>query len=77
MRSDIIQLIADQANCLPSQVQLDSTLEDDLGLDELDMTLLRMGLEDEIQEPINDEDWNNCRKVQDIIDLVGEMLATH
>ncbi len=77
MKDTIIQMIAEQANCTSASLQLDNTLEEDLGLDEVDMTEMLMTLEDEIEQAIDDAQWFDCETVQDIIDLVGSQLATH
>lgn len=55
----------------------DATLDDDLGIDSPDLLLLQLELEDDFEITLEDDDFTRCRKVQDIIDLVGQQLATH
>ena len=77
MKTEILQLIAAEANISSADIVLDNTLEDDLMLDSLSMLSLQMGIEDKLDIKLKDDEWLRCRTVQDVITLAGEQLATH
>ena len=68
--------IEDQLHVRPDQVKLESHIVDELGADSLDCVELLMGMEEEFQLSIKDEDVEKCRTVQDVVDLVDRFRKT-
>ena len=58
-----------------SAIAPSNSLLADLGADSLDVVEITMGLEDELNIEINDDDTNDVHTVQDVIDLVQRMVA--
>lgn len=77
MRNQILHLIALEANISSSNIVLDNTLEEDLGLDSLNMVGLQLAIEDELDIFLDDTDWQRVRTVQDVITFAASKLATH
>jgi acyl carrier protein len=59
-----------QAEVAEEDISNDSSLQEDLGLEDLDITEIVMNLEDEFDIEISDEDAANLTTVQEVIDLV-------
>ncbi len=53
-----------------SQIQLDSSLNDDLGIDSLDAVELSLDLESEFDIEITDEELSSLKTVEDIVKLI-------
>jgi len=66
----IKNLIADQLCVDIERVQNNSSLTDDLGADELDVIELVMSLEEEFGRCITEDEAENIKTVQDVIDLM-------
>ena len=56
-------------------IKPESKLVEDLDLDSLDRVELRMSLEDEFAIQIPDEEAEEASTVQDVINLVGQLVA--
>ena len=61
------ELVAEQFAMEPAEVTMETSFEDDLGADSLDVVDLVMSLEDEFDLEIPDEDVENVRTVGDIV----------
>ncbi len=61
--------IKDQFAFDKEEVYRTDRLDEDLGMDSVDKVEMIMALEDELQIEINDEDTENWKTVQDVIDF--------
>ncbi len=66
----IERLLASNGKLTWDQVKLESSLEDDLGLDSLDLIELQMTLEGQFQVEIPDEQAGKFLTVQDIVEFI-------
>jgi acyl carrier protein len=55
-------------------ISLDSKFNDDYGLDSLDMIELLMELEKELGIYINDDQWEEVRTVEDVVNLAYSII---
>lgn len=72
---DIIEMIGEQANAAACCLDPTNTLDDDLGMDPLDLQGLQLNLEDQIDAPIDDEAWQRCVTVADVINIIDSVLT--
>lgn len=63
----IKQIICEEFEIDETDVTLDSDLQEDLGLDELDLADLCMSLEDAFEKEISDEDLEKIKTVGDFV----------
>lgn len=73
MKNDIIRLIAEEANIATCHIQLDTRLEEDLGLDSLDLLSLQLEIENYLEILVQDEPWSRCVTVRDVIELATKL----
>lgn len=59
----------------PDQINNESSISDDLGADSLDAVELMMGIEEEFDLNINEEEFNQCETVGQIVDFVAKKLS--
>jgi acyl carrier protein len=57
----------------PEEIKVESHLEDDLGADSLDAVEIVMGLEDEFEREIPDEDAESWKTVKQIYDYLAKL----
>lgn len=69
----IEEIIAAKLCVSISDVTPEATISNDLGADSLDSVELCMNLEQEFQIVIDDEKWENCKTVSDVVKLVREI----
>ncbi len=69
--SRVKEIVAEQLGLAVEDVQLDSSITDDLGADELDKVELIMAIEEEFDCDIDDEDAEGLHTLQDVIDFIG------
>ncbi len=66
-------IIVENLGVNEEEVNINSKLAEDLGADSLDAVELIMAIEDEFDISIKDEDANNMRSVQDILDYLNKL----
>lgn len=64
------KVIADQLSMEVEEVNLESTFTDDLGVDSLEIFEIVMSLEEEFEIEIPNEDIENIKTIQDIVNYV-------
>ena len=69
----IVREIAELLGVDESMVKPESSLQDDLGADSLDLLEICMALEDNFDIEISDEDALACRTVQQVFELVERL----
>ena len=72
MENKIIQVIAANLACRPSEVTPDKNIIEDLGADSLDVVELVMAIEEEFDIDIPDEEIEKVQTVQQAIDYIVE-----
>jgi acyl carrier protein len=77
-RQDVFELVrgrlAELIECEPSDIKLETRLEEDLEADSLDLVELAMALEEELSLEIPDEDLEGIRTVGDAVEFVAERV---
>ena len=63
-------LIAEQFNVDPDTITMDTSFEDDLNADSVDIVDLSMALEEAFGAGIADEDMANIKTVNDIVEYI-------
>jgi acyl carrier protein len=66
------KVIVEQLDVSEEEVSLEASFVDDLGADSLDVVELVMGLEEEFEIEIPDEDAEKIRNVQDAVKYIEE-----
>ncbi len=78
-RTDIFDLVrgrlAELIECDPSDISLETRLEEDLEADSLDLVELAMALEEELSLEIPDEELEGIRTVGDAVDFIAERVS--
>ncbi len=71
----IIKLIAEQFNINESEITVDTSFNDDLNADSLDLVELIMALEDEFGLEIEDEEVEKIKTVGDARDYIKNHIS--
>jgi acyl carrier protein len=66
----LISVIAIRLDISESKIKPESSFKDDLGADSLDLVELAMELEDVFRVTVSDDDAENFKTVQDVIDYL-------
>ena len=66
------EIIADVLNVDPNEVTMETTFTDDLGADSLDVFQIIMGIEEEFDIEISNEDAEKIATVGDAINYIEE-----
>jgi len=69
------EIIADVLNVDPNEVTMETTFADDLGADSLDVFQIIMGLEEEFDIEIANEDAEKIVTVGDAVEQIKNALA--
>ncbi|MGN0240979.1 MAG: acyl carrier protein [Candidatus Weimeria sp.] len=67
-------IIVDVLSVNPDEVTPDSKFIDDLGADSLDVYQIIMGVEEELDIEINEEDAEKIQTVQDALDMINNQV---
>jgi acyl carrier protein len=68
------ELLADQLEIDPMEIDMDTDILDDLGADSLDVVELVMSLEEEFGIVITDEHAGELRTVRQLVDFVEKLI---
>ncbi|MDR2339872.1 MAG: acyl carrier protein [Deltaproteobacteria bacterium] len=68
------QVVVDQLTVEYSDVKPESSFQDDLGADSLDLVELMMGMEEEFEIKIDDEAAQSIRTVSDAVNFIKKQL---
>ncbi len=71
----IKQIIAEQLGISEEEISPEASFIEELGADSLDIVELIMGMEEEFEMEISDEDAEKMLTVQDAIDYVKKRIA--
>ncbi|MCD7949828.1 MAG: acyl carrier protein [Erysipelotrichaceae bacterium] len=70
MFEQVKNALVESLNIEEDEIQLDSSLNDDLGIDSLDAVELSLDLENEFDIEISDEELSSLKTVEDIVKLI-------
>ena len=68
------KIIAEVLNVDPAEVTMDTTFIDDLGADSLDVFQIIMGIEEEFDIEISNEDAENIVTVRDAVEQIKNAI---
>ena len=66
------ELVVDQLGVEEDEVQMEASMQDDLGADSLDLVDLVMSVEEEFGVKVADEDLENIKTVGDIVNYIED-----
>ena len=69
------QIIAEVLNIDPEEITMNTTFVDDLGADSLDVFQIIMGIEEEFDIEIDNEEAEKITTVQDAVDQIQKKKA--
>lgn len=75
MLEKVIAVLADKLSADEASITAESNIREDLGADSLDMVEIVMGLEDEFDIEIPDEDAANITTVAEVVAYVESKLS--
>jgi len=73
--SRVITVVAEQLSVEASEIRPESSFQDDLGADSLDLVELIMAMEEEFDIKIDDEAAQKLKTVQLAVDFINDSLA--
>ncbi len=73
--SKIKEIISEQFNIDEEDIDLDTSFRDDLNADSLDLVELVMGLEDEFDLEIGDDEVESIKTIGDALDFIKNSLG--
>ena len=73
--SRVINVVAEQLSVEASEIRPESSFQDDLGADSLDLVELIMAMEEEFDIKIDDEAAQKLKTVQLAVDFINDSLA--
>jgi len=69
----VIKVVADQLSVDASEIRPESSFQDDLGADSLDLVELIMAMEEEFDVKIDDEAAQKIKTVQNAVEFIGSL----
>ena len=66
----VIEILAEELDLDTEEIKAESSLQEDLGADSLDVVEIVMALEDEFDIEIPDEETGSIKRVQDIVNYI-------
>lgn len=73
MFEKVCAVLAEQLNLDPASIKGTDEVSKDLGADSIDIVEMLMNLEDEYGVKIPEEDFENIKTVQDVVDELGKL----
>ena len=73
MKEKVLQIIAEQLNMEPEDLEPEMDFVDDLNQDSIELVELIMSLEDEFGIEVDEEKLEQVRTVGDVLDLVEDL----
>ena len=74
MLEEMRKMIAEQLNCEESEITADTSFKDDLGADSLDIFQIIMGIEEEFDIEIPNEEAEKITTVQDAVEQIKKAV---
>ena len=74
MLEEMKEMIAEQLNCEESSITETTSFKDDLGADSLDVFQIIMGIEEEFDIEIDNEEAEKITTVQDAVDQIKKAV---
>ena len=74
--SRVINVVAEQLSVEAAEIRPESSFQDDLGADSLDLVELIMAMEEEFDIKIDDEAAQKLKTVQKAVDFINDHLAS-
>lgn len=71
----IKELIVQEMNIPAEKVSLDSRIKEDLEADSIDAIELIMGVEEEFDIEISDDEATNIKTIADLVDVINKLQA--
>lgn len=71
--SRVITVVADQLSVDASEIRPESSFQDDLGADSLDLVELIMAMEEEFDVKIDDDAAQKIKTVQNAVDFINSL----
>lgn len=69
------KIVSEVLNVDPREIEPDTTFADDLGADSLDLLQVVMGLEEQFNVSLEDEDLSSIVTVQDALDKIKSVIG--
>ncbi len=69
----VTQVVAEQLSVDASEIHPESSFQDDLGADSLDLVELIMAMEEEFEVKIDDESAQKIKTVQNAVDFISKL----
>lgn len=69
----VIKVVADQLSVDASEIRPESSFQDDLGADSLDLVELIMAMEEEFDVKIDDDAAQKIKTVQNAVDFINSL----
>lgn len=71
---ELKEVLIEHLGVEPEDVTMDANVVDDLGADSLDIVEIIMGIEDEFDIEVDDEDVENLKTVRQLVECISKQL---